>query len=268
MSGGEKGFYLYCLAESGSGPVPRETGTAFGTPLLFHAIRGITAVFESVPLDVFCGPDWEPNVHDPSWLIPRTVRHEKIIEQVRARSSVIPVRFGTIFSSLDSLNSFLVQNEQVIKEFFVEIEGKSEWGVKGFVNRERARERAERILIEEEAEFLSTLPTGRRYFEERKILSRADEVVRERLNTVFEAVWEDLSRHAFRIHDLSIIEGMNFQDDLEAVFNRAFLVPESSLASFKDCLERSAGFYKADGIVFSMSGPWPPYSFSPPLIRE
>jgi hypothetical protein len=268
MNGEEKGVYLYCLAQSGFEPAVDETEGAFETPLLLHTISGITAVVEMVFLDVFCGPAGGIDINEPSWLIPRMVRHEKIIERVMKCSPVIPARFGTIFSSIDRLNSFLIRNDWLIMEFFAEVEDKSEWSVKGFLNRERAMERAEATVLEKKSDFLSALPSGRRYIEEKKIISGAEKTMRHRLKTVLDTVCGELSPNAYRGRDLPIIHGVHSRDGRETVFNRAFLVPEFSLPSFKSSLQRTADLCDIEGIVFEMSGPWPPYSFSPSLECE
>ena len=41
-------------------------------------------------------------MEDLAWVAPRALRHEEVILTVMEQGPVLPVRFGTVFSSLDS----------------------------------------------------------------------------------------------------------------------------------------------------------------------
>lgn len=268
MNGGEKGLYLYCLTRSAPGPAAGGIDEAFDGCLRFHTFKSITAVVETVSLDEFCGPKGEANMKELSWVVPRAVRHEKVIEWVMAHSPVIPVNFGTIFSSMEKLDRLLGQNEEVIKEFFEEIEDKAEWAVKGLFNQAYARERASSTIIEKKAAFLSTLSAGRRYFEEKRALSEADGLMGNWLMDALRTVHGEFAAHASGFREGRSLKGTQGKSDVNVVFNWAFLVPASSLARFRDAVLRATNLHEAEGLVFELSGPWPPYSFSPSMDME
>ena len=50
----------------------------------------------------FAGPEAELNLQQLSWVGPRALRHEAVIEEVMASSPVLPARFGTLFSSAEA----------------------------------------------------------------------------------------------------------------------------------------------------------------------
>ena len=264
MAGGQDGFYLYCLARSDAVPAIGGEGIDPEHPLFLHTFGGVAAVLSMVSLKDFCGDCGEEGLKDLSWVGPRALRHEEVIERVMAHSPVIPARFGTIFSSPESLEELLRRHEAVIRGFFDEVTDKAEWAVKGLLDRDLARKTASSVLLEEEAVRISSLPPGKRYFEEKRLASRAETALKEWLKEAFQAVCQDLTPHASRFCERKVPAQAD-NDDREVVVNWAFLVPERSLPRFKEQVLQVNDLYEAKGLAFELSGPWPPYSFSPPL---
>jgi hypothetical protein len=54
-------------------------------------------------------------------------------------------------------------------------------------------------------------------------------------------------------------------EGVEVVLNWAFLVDEPSLPAFRDEIHRANRDNAAIGLAFSLTGPWPPFSFAPAL---
>lgn len=264
MDGGQEGLYLYCLARSDSVPAIGGEGIDPTPPLFVHEFGGIAAVLSRVSLKDFCGESGDEKFKDLSWVGPRALRHEAVIEQVMARSPVIPARFGTIFSSRESLGELVRRNEDVITGFFDEAADKAEWAVKGILDRALAKQAASSALLEKEAVRISSLPPGRRYFEEKRLTSKAEAALRDWLKEASQAVCGGLMPHVSRFCERKVL-GRTDNDDREVVLNWAFLVPEASLARFKEQVRQANGLYEAKGLAFELSGPWPPYSFSPSL---
>jgi len=53
--------------------------------------------------------------------------------------------------------------------------------------------------------------------------------------------------------------------DEEMVFNAAFLLPSSALASWLETVQNVDREVSSKGLVLEVSGPWPPYHFCPSL---
>jgi len=49
------------------------------------------------------------------------------------------------------------------------------------------------------------------------------------------------------------------------VLNWAFLLPESAVTQFHERVDRVNQDYRSQGLLFQLSGPWPPYRFVPAL---
>ena len=72
-------------------------------------VNDITAVFCEVDLVEFRAAVAAEDGVDPAWLLPRACRHEQIIKAVLARSPVLPIRFGAVFSSRQALERLLAE---------------------------------------------------------------------------------------------------------------------------------------------------------------
>jgi hypothetical protein len=49
------------------------------------------------------------------------------------------------------------------------------------------------------------------------------------------------------------------------ITNWAFLVPRAQQALFQECIQQANAEHGPRGVRFECSGPWPPFSFVPPL---
>ena len=106
------GLYLYCIAESASLPAVNGVldqapeGVDLRYPVTRLSVGGVSAVVGQVLVAEFS----EHNLQDLSWLGARASRHEGVVAWTMAASPVLPVKFGTIFSSRESLIAFLARH--------------------------------------------------------------------------------------------------------------------------------------------------------------
>ncbi|MFP5213112.1 MAG: GvpL/GvpF family gas vesicle protein, partial [Acidobacteriota bacterium] len=132
-----KAIYLFCFTR----PDIHVEGMGIDdeTPLFLHSFEGIGAVISRVSLDDFTGPDAEERMRDVEWIGPRALRHGRVIEQVMRSSPVFPARFGTIFTSMETLERAMSMRLGPVKEFLDLAETRDEWAVKAFLDVERMR---------------------------------------------------------------------------------------------------------------------------------
>ena len=60
---------------------------------------------------------------DPAWLVPRALRHERVIEAMRAGGPVLPVRFGALFSTREALEAWAVRESRGDRRFLDHVVG-------------------------------------------------------------------------------------------------------------------------------------------------
>jgi hypothetical protein len=233
----------------------------------FQSFGKVAAVLNLVSQAEFCGPAGEANLQDLAWLAPRACRHQAVIEQVMHLGPVLPARFGTLFSSLASLETYLRENEDAISRFLERVSGHEEWAVKGLLDSARAEaELLARSRSGREGS-LSTTP-GMAYLQEQSLRIKVKQEVDDRLAEVGNSLLEDLHSLASEVCERRILSRETTGEEQDMVLNWAFLVPRTGLADFRGRIERANAEQKLCGLTFELSGPWPPYSFNPVLERE
>jgi hypothetical protein len=218
-----------------------------------------------VPLEDFCGPAAELRMQQLAWVGPRAFRHEAVVEQVMRYSPVLPVRFGTLFSSQESLAGFLDTHRETISQFLERMADQEEWSIKGLLDREQAARALASASLAAQQEKLATLPPGTRYFQERQIQSAAEKELSLWLNDTCRQVARDLRKQASDFCECPVVIREAAESGTEVVLNWAFLLPRSATAAFRSQIDQVNKNHATRGLVFELSGPWPPYRFVPPL---
>src|SRR5664279_4060638 len=140
MENNEPALYLFCFARSDA--VREVQGTAVDGHSPLSIIRhspDLCAVLSEIAQEDFCGPEAELHMQQLAWVAPRAVRHEAVIEEVMASSPVLPLPFGTLFSSLEALAQFVDQHRETIASFLSRVAIHEEWSVKGWFDRKQAQ---------------------------------------------------------------------------------------------------------------------------------
>ncbi len=261
------GIYFFCLARAHVVAALEGAGIEDCFPLAAWQFEDVAAVVSPVRIADFCGPEAEARMQDLEWLGPRACRHEAVIEQVMRLSPVLPARFGTLFSSPERLTEFLSRHRDTISPFLDFVTGMGEWAVKGVADRARAEERILSELAAAEEGKLSLTP-GRRYFQQQRARADAGKEVNRWLKSVCGRIVEELSRQAARSCQRQVLRYGSAGRGGEVVLNWAFLVPESRVPAFRTQVDQANADYAQHGLLFELSGPWPPYSFCPSLKEE
>jgi len=263
-----KVVYLYCFACKNLLQNIEGVGIDRQHQVFMTSVMDITAVVSLVSLDEFHGPEAESRMKDLSWLGPRTLRHEEVVEGVMEQSPVLPARFGTIFLSLDNIEKILDTHHGPISHFLDRVTEKREWAIKGLLDRERAGEEIFSKGLEGEKERLSSLPPGMRYLQEKRIRAGVEKELKEWVKDIAREILNELCLYSsdFNVH--KVLSRDLTGSDREMILNWAFLVPRQSADAFHGCIREANSRYERRGVIFEQSGPWPPYSFCPSLKME
>src|ERR1035441_8568958 len=103
MSSSETAYYLYCLTPGGCGIKTSVIGVDGQCSVSVRACGEFGAVLSEVERGDFCGESAEARLQDLTWLGLRACQHEAVIEEVMSQTPVLPARFATLFTSIDSL---------------------------------------------------------------------------------------------------------------------------------------------------------------------
>lgn len=262
MPGTETAYYLYCLTPAESLPRIDSAGIDDQHPVFAWAFEGIGGVLSEVSPVEFCGEAAEARMQTLAWLGPRVCRHEAVVEQAMVQSPVLPARFATLFTSLDSLRRFALEHRDCIAQFFGELGNKREWAVKGLLDREWKE-----LSVEKHTESVQQpgkgLP-GIGYLKKKRIQAEAKEKLGHWLKETCQQAAAELQRHAAGFREQRARKTGD-SDEPEVILNWAFLLLPDAESDFEACVGRLHSEYSGQGLDFVLSGPWPPYSFAPAL---
>jgi len=264
----ENGLYLYCLARADSLPVLEGVGLDNQNPLAQQRFQDISAILSEVSFEEFSGPSAEAKMKDLSWVAPRAIRHEEVIEQVMRFSPVLPVRFGTIFSSPQTLEVPLQKHHDLICKFLEEITDKEEWVLRALLDREKAKDKLLSSILTEKAAELAELSPGMRYLREQRIRTEIEKDLNRRLKAVSSKIAKELQESVTAFRERRLLSREITGNTCDMAFNWALLISRDALPDFKARIEQANTDYSKQGLLLELTGPWPPYSFAPSLEPE
>jgi hypothetical protein len=262
VSGG--GIYLYCIFED-----PPEFGMFEGidgrSETSAIGFRNIWALVSKVSLREIgeINPNRRPQDQGLKRLRSKVRRHGKVIRIVMEHHTVIPVRFGTVFSSGSEVRAVISRNYDEFLTFLDYVRDKEEWGLKvyaspqpgrylGLTSNDRAREPDEPISREN--------LTNAYFLRKRREQYLHAESTRWRSMIPCD-IYTRIATEAAACHCNPPLETSATGRTDEMILNAAFLVNKSKAASFRNALARMAEEYSEQGLEFVESGPWAPFNF-------
>jgi hypothetical protein len=265
-----QGLYLYCLARlSRLPPLPfLGPGVDGRNSLLVAANQDLAAIWSMVPVEDFSGPEAEERLRDLTWIGPRVIRHQEVVAEVMRHSPVLPVRFGTIFSSLGNLEKVLQRHSDTIAGFLDRLADQEEWAVKGMLDRANAKDELFSLKLAREAVNLTALSPGKRYVEEQRLRAACDQELQQWLQKICRELWTNLRDYAAALQERRLLSRETTGSDQDMVWNWALLIPRQAVGGFKALIQTVNAQYAQSGLRLEVTGPWPPYSFCPALDME
>lgn len=261
-------LYLFCLTRGRLVPYLEAAGINGDDILILKSFSDITAVVCEVPEEDFLGSSAELKLQDLEWIGPRAVRHEQVVEEVMRYSPVLPAPFGSLFSSVETLENLIESNMSAINRFFDYVADKDEWSVKGLVSKDKALDNIFLEKMGRALDDLSSLTPGVRYFRERQLRSEAERELGGMIRQVCNTVGNELTGLSSSSRKRKIVSLSKEGNEKQTVVNWAFLVEDSMVKDFLARIEFANTECDPKGLVFECSGPWPPYSFCPSLEME
>ncbi len=262
---GKHAVYLFCLARSDGLNDLRGPGLDDIHPLFALRCGGITAISSTVRVDDFCGPEAERKLQDPEWVGERAMRHERAVEAAFRYGPVLPARFGTLFSSPEALGRFVEANRETIASFLDAICGHEEWGIKALLERSTAKKWLGVRMATVAGDGGPAISPGLRYLHERQAQAAGEKDLNRWLAASCDSAARCFLQAASNWHQRKILDFRAPGDSRETVLNFAVLVRHDRA---EDLLLRVAAVNAertAQGLSFTLTGPWPPYSFCPSL---
>jgi hypothetical protein len=174
--------------------------------------------------------------------------HHEVNNRAFASCTVLPVRFGMVFASVEAVIEILVNHHEVINSSVAHVSGCVEIGVKVFGSLADVQERSAVDDIEWEP------PSGRgaEYLYRRHQEIRREDALRGKARKAAQAIHEPLAALA---HDST----MRVLRSRSILLDASYLVREDRMTEFEQRLTRIEMGISEKALY--ASGPWPPYSF-------
>jgi Gas vesicle synthesis protein GvpL/GvpF len=261
-------LWAYCVLRAGDSPPQPSAlaGVAASGPVERVEAGGLAALVSRVPRAQFGAEPLRRNLNDLGWLERVARTHERVLEQVLATATIVPLRLCTLYETEESVRRMLEREGDALGEALAALAGRQEWGVKVIVEPERlaaeARARSHSApALEEELEARGggggAYMLRRRL--ERHVRELADALAREVAEQVHARLQDwalDAVSRPPQNRDLSGHEG-------EMLLNAAYLVEAERVGELRELVEELEARYRELGARIELSGPWPPYNFVP-----
>jgi len=263
-----EGYYVYCVSERGpaleiltTGSVPSAMEENTGLEVI--AAGDLAAIVSRVPLSVFGEGSLDAHLSDAPWVTVRAMRHEQVVEYFARKTSVVPLRFGTIYLDEAGIKQMLAEKQAQLHLILERVNGHEEWGVNVYCDKEVLLENITNISarLREMAATAKSASPGQSYLLQKKIEAlRTDEskLEIERTAKRIEERLSSLSDGASRLRVLKVESTEH--GELRSKF--AFLVSKTKFEDFREAAEEIAREIEHAGIRIELTGPWPAYNFA------
>lgn len=247
-------IYLYGFAPAAAAGLPPSMPAVDDGTLTVHRHAGLTALVSAVPRASYEGERGEAHLADIGWVGPRALRHQAVLEAARQTTTIVPLPFATLFSSIAALDAEMVRRGGTIRALLQRLAGCSEWAVQARLDSAAALDAQVRGAIAD-GRFVPPAAAGRRHLEEqrlRRTLARETETwVAHRVASLATALQEHCRDFVERPRPAG--QGL--------ALNWALLVPDDNVSALHETLAVHTPALAADGLHMTCKGPWPGYSF-------
>lgn len=180
-------------------------------------------------------------------------RHENVVEFFMRHTSILPVRFNTLFDSTEALIDTLKRYRLEIETNLLKVSGCIEMGVKALAKEDKEKRSNARSGLNDVQNIQGELSKAKKYILDKFSSHKEAFYLQERYKDQGKVIYGLLKEFAKQgvVFPIAATSHM--------ILNSAFLVPKESIANFKEKFNRIKTEHK--DLAFLLSGPWPPYSF-------
>ncbi len=248
-----EGNYLYCIINSGNEKSFGRVGVEDSAVRVVN-FQDIGVVFHSCLAKPYQTSEKE-KVEE--WIL----AHQYVIDMATEEyGTVVPLTFDTIFKGNDeTLKEWLGKEYVQLKTLLAKLEGKAEYGVQIFLEKEQIEKTLnENLEIQSLKMNLDNASSGTAYLLKKKIENKIQlekHLVIDRYATEIYSQIKNLVDET-KLYSTNKTVPDKWQNK-QMILNITCLVSKEKIAS----LGNSLGNFKNEGFAVRFTGPWPPYSF-------
>lgn len=240
-----------------------------------HALRGVAdrpielmpcgpaiAVVSRVPDDEYAADRIEAHLTDLAWLGEHGIAHERVVAALVDRSTVLPMRLFTLFSSVEALRVECDARAAWMRASLARLHGLREWDLKVSYDADRMLatigDSADEVAAID-AELAAAAP-GRRYL----LQKQRDDVARVAARKAVAALGDEvLARFTPVASDVKRVAPPSNAEpgELPVILAAALLVARENEPRLRDVLAAESERLAARGVSIACAGPWAAYRF-------
>jgi hypothetical protein len=220
----------------------------------------LAAVVSRVPLAEFEEDELRSHLSDLEWVERVARAHEAVLDDLCARTVVIPMRMCTVYRSDENLRAMLRREELNLRSALEFLDGKLEWGVKVIAQQASNRRAPDAAAAADDAR---AAESGADYMARRRARRDEQAEVEGQQADAAAEIHEALGALA---HDgqLNPVQNGDLPGETgQLVMNGVYLVERENTDAFHQEVDDLRERFADIGLDLVPSGPWPPYNFVP-----
>ena len=226
-------------------------------PLFVYASGHLSAVASAVDVAMFGAEALMENLQDEQWSEAVHLMHDGLVESCQSIPGFLALPFGSVYGSLEQVQHLLelARNTDAVGR----TEGRSEWTVRIYRNRERLHQR-----IMEQSETVQAImaeikskPKGEAAAIKKRMVATIQDEIAQLTDRCTSEVHEQLLTYADDAR-LGTPDRNTDEDKGEGIFDAAYLVHETREFDFHTDLEALYRDYEDLGFQIDVVGPVPP----------
>jgi hypothetical protein len=251
-------LYVFGITDCDIGAVlPMEQGT------YCINIGRVFALVTQVSATEFGEANIQQNLENPAWLAEKVHKHEQVLQFAMYITTVIPLKFGTVFQHTDSLINTLSPLQSQFTNQLTALRGKKEWGLKIYTRRDLLAQVAEKqpAIAQIQAE-IDIANAGKAFLLKKKKQQLLHDAMLEEGIAVGKWVLYRVKNTAWHFQQGKLLSKHAHGKEAELLLNLSVLVPVAEEAAFFEWAEALDGQLREKGAFSEQNGPWPPYHFT------
>ncbi len=261
----QAGYYVYGITDGA--PEDLAPGVGPGAPVELLIAGDLAAIVSPVSLAAFTPENVRARQDDLAWIEAQVRAHQAVLARASRQATVAPLRFGTVFSDAAGVRAMVLDQAPRFREALTRLAGRQEWGLKMSLDEARlaAQIAATSARIQDIDARLRGLSSGAAYL----LAKQREQILREEVARAIETCVREAHTRLVAEAVATVIDNAaptHAPDGAEPVFRCAYLVEAANVATFLATLDSLAATHPA--FTFTLSGPWPAYSFVNALVEE
>ncbi|PLS15732.1 gas vesicle protein GvpL [Bacillus sp. M6-12] len=202
--------------------------------------------------------------NDMEWLQEKAFHHHETVMKLSKIFTIIPLKFCTLYTGQESLETAVQSNESKMAETFALITGNEEWNLKIYCDDQLLKKQVSENnpAIEAKREEISQLPKGKQFFEKKKLDKIIDSELEEEKNRISEKIHLHLKKFTLKGNVKRTWSNDVTGRKDHMTWNSVYLISESEVEKFLEHIQQYEKDMRETGWQFEASGPWPAYHFS------